>query len=146
MSMRARVVLPREEPFGVDAELANEGGNAIDEEVDIDRALVLSDEASQGIRRQPEDGGERVERVTGTLTDGPDAPGDGFDERIVDRQRQARAPLQGIGQNRAFHCKSDARRSGLRDARLPHDATIIAATMCGASPKMRWRKFAKLRR
>src|SRR2546423_14072183 len=102
MSMRARVVLPREEPFGVDAELANEGGNDIDEEADIDRALVLSDEASQGIRRHPEDGGERVERVTGTLSDGPDALGDGFDERIVDRQRQARAPLQGIGKIALF--------------------------------------------
>src|SRR2546423_13590038 len=144
--MRARVVLRRQEPLGVDAELANEGGNDIDEEADIDRALVLSDEPSQGIRRHSEDGRERVEGVTGTLSDGPDAPGDGFNERIVDRQRQARAPLQGSGENRAFHCKSDGRRSGLRDARLPHDATIIAATMCGASPKMRWRKFAKLRR
>ena len=97
VSMCARVVLPRQQPFRVDAELANEGGNDIDEEADIDCVLVLSDEPSQGIRRHPEDGRERVERVTGTLSDGPDAPGDGFDERIVDRQRQARAPLQGIG-------------------------------------------------
>jgi len=82
--MHLVVVASREQPFGIDGELAHDGCDGVDEEERVDDGMSIFDEAPQLLGRQHEHGREVVQAVAGLALDhGSNAIGYAFDGGVV---------------------------------------------------------------
>jgi hypothetical protein len=89
LRMRGGIVLAGQQPLWIDGERARQCGHDIDESINVDRALAVFEQTVKCLGRDPKDRRDFIELAARLSRDHrAQAVSNGFDEWIVDRQRQ----------------------------------------------------------